>query len=172
MKKNNNITLIGMPGTGKGSIGRKLAKKLKYIFVDIDKIVESENEKSLNSICHIYGENKVIELEEQSILNLGPVKNHVISPGSSIIYSRPAVNWLKENSTIVYIETSIENLTKRIYSLNKRGIPGLKEKKLTGLFKECCPVYQEYSDITINIEDIPSISLVINKLSDIILSTQ
>lgn len=88
MKKYKNITLIGMAGAGKSTIGKLLAKKLNFKFIDSDKYIEEKEQMSLQKILDKYGDEKFIKIEEKRVLELLPLKNCVISPGGSIIFSK------------------------------------------------------------------------------------
>ena len=82
-----NITLIGMSGVGKSRIGRELAYKVGYNFIDIDEIIERSSGKKLQEMIDELGNEKFLKIEEKAILGIGRVDNSVISPGGSSIYS-------------------------------------------------------------------------------------
>ncbi|MDO8460474.1 MAG: shikimate kinase [Nanoarchaeota archaeon] len=92
-----NITLIGMPAVGKSFFGKALAEKIKYNFIDIDKLIEESKCMSIQSIIDNFGEKELLKKEENQTLNL-KVKNTVIAPGGSAIYSDKAMNFLKKTS--------------------------------------------------------------------------
>jgi len=149
-----NITFIGMSGVGKSTIGRKLASDFGYKFIDIDKIIENKEGINLQTILDKMGDSEFIKLEEQSVLGLSFVKNTIISPGGSIIYSDRALNYLKSISTIIYLGVSLKEIEKRLSSSKKlRGIVGLKHKTLTELYNERVPLYEKYADIQIDVTD-------------------
>ena len=147
-----NITFIGMSGVGKSTIGKKIASDFRYKFIDIDKIIEKEKGVSLQFLLDKVGDNEFVRLEEQVILNLPFIKNTVISPGGSVIYSEKTMNYLRSISKIVYLRSSLEEIEKRI-SRNKelRGIVGLKNKTFTEIYSERVPLYERYADIQIDV---------------------
>lgn len=151
MQQKHNITLIGMPGVGKTTIGKALAKKIGFKFLDTDHIVLDQNHLGLQDIITTFGDQYLIELEEKTILSLGPLKNTLIATGGSVVYSAKAMASLKELSLIVYLKDTFENIEKRIHNLDTRGIVGLKEKGLKGLFEERETLYTQYADLILPI---------------------
>ena len=148
-----NITLIGMSGVGKSRIGQLLAKTMNYSFIDVDKVIEKTNDRKLQELIDFLGDEKFIELEEKAILSIGRIDNSVISPGGSSIYSIAAMNFLKSNSKIVFLNASLEEIKSRNLDFSKRGIVGLKGKGLESLFEERLPLYKRYADVTIDLKN-------------------
>ena len=159
-----NITFIGMPGSGKSTYGKKLAKMLQYSFLDIDKVVEKQTGIKLQQIIDKFGDKKLMEVEENAILNLGSIHHHVISPGGSIIYSLKAMGFLKKVSKIVFIDVPYEVIKKRLSSPEKRGIVGLKTKGLKEIYQERLPFYQKYANITLQSSDDLDINVLMKSL--------
>ncbi|MFP4654914.1 MAG: shikimate kinase [Methanohalobium sp.] len=149
-----NITIIGMAGAGKSTIGKLLAKKLGYRFIDIDKVVEQKSRKSLQELIDSEGERALLELEEETVLGiqLNSTDKYVISPGGSIIYSRPAMEFLKTQSTVIFLDVSFEIITKRLSNFATRGMVGIRNKSLKELFDERRILYNKYADITIKLD--------------------
>jgi len=148
-----NITLTGMPGVGKSVIGKELAKRLNYKFLDIDKIIEKKTKLNLQQIIDKFGDDKFLEIEEKTILELGKFDNCIISPGGSIIYSAEAMKFLKKNSVVVFLDFSLKSIKNRISNLPTRGIVGLKKKGLEALFNERMTLYKKYADITVKMSE-------------------
>lgn len=148
-----NITLIGMAGAGKSSVGKKMAQKLNYRFVDVDKIIEKKTKLKLQQIINNFKEDKFLAIEEETILELGKLNNYIISPGGSVIYSDKAMEFLKKNSIIIFLNIPFENIQKRLINQETRGIVGLKKKSLKTLFNERLVLYKRYADITIEMTD-------------------
>jgi shikimate kinase len=76
---NRNITLIGMAGVGKSVIGKELAKELLYRFIDTDELIEKKFNLKLQEIIDQWGEERFLEIEEQTILKLGKLEHSVLS---------------------------------------------------------------------------------------------
>jgi shikimate kinase len=140
-----------MSGVGKSRVGLLLAKRLGYSFIDIDRIIEKDNNKRLQDLINCLGEEKFLELEENAILGIGAVSDAVISPGGSSIYSERAMEFLKGISRVVFLDASLEEIKRRRVNFSIRGIVGLREKGLKGLFLERQPLYRRYADVTIDV---------------------
>lgn len=144
------ITLIGMAGAGKSFIGRNLAKLLQFKFVDTDDLIEQTQKQGLQDILDKIGDKKFIELETQIIINLENIQNKIISPGGSVIYSPQAMEFLKNNSVVIYLADSYSHILNRIKNLNSRGIVGLKGNSFEQLYLEREKLYNKFADITID----------------------
>lgn len=147
-----NITLIGMPGVGKSFIGKKLAKKLGYKFVDVDDLIEKEQGMKLQAFLDKEGDAKFVETEEENVLSLKGDKI-VIAPGGSVVCSRRAMEYLREISKIIYLKDSLKSIKKRVLNINSRGIVGLKNKDIWELFSERGKLYEKYADFVIDMTD-------------------
>lgn len=155
-----NIALIGMSGVGKSRIGKLLADKLGYDFVDVDRIIEKEYDKKLQEVIDSLGDEKFIEVEEQTTLKIGKVNNSIISLGGSSVYSEQAMIFVKCIAKMVFLDASLEEIKRRTEDFSERGIVGLKEKGLEKLFLERLPLYRKYADITIDLQGFDDESIV------------
>lgn len=144
-----NITLIGMPGSGKSTIGVLLAKRLGYSFVDVDIVIQEKTGRLLKEIMAEQGIDGFLKVEEQ--INLGlQVKHSVIAPGGSVIYGEQAMAHLSEISRLVYLKLSYEELERRLGNLTDRGVAIRPGMTLRGLYDERVPLYERYADITVS----------------------
>jgi len=158
-----NITLIGMSGAGKSLVGKELAKKIKFDFIDIDKLIEKKSKLELQRIIEKLGKQKFLKLEERTVLDIDNTDNLVISSGGSVVYSQKAMKYLETISKIVFLDASLEDIKKRIPDFSKRGIVGL-EDGLEKIFDERYELYKKYSDISIKIPKIFDLNSIINKI--------
>ena len=117
----------------------------------------------LQGYINKFGDEEFLKFEEKTILDLD-VQNCVIAPGGSIIYSQKAINHLKRNSIIIFLDLSLEVLKSRTKDVDKRGIVYLKRKSYEELFNERLALYRKYSDITIKIDNL-TIEQVIQRIS-------
>ncbi|MDD2439676.1 MAG: shikimate kinase [Methanosarcinaceae archaeon] len=147
-----NITLIGMSGVGKSTIGKLLAKRLGYAFIDVDSIIKEKAGMPLQMLIDTQGDSVLIRLEEEAVLELELKDNCVVSPGGSVIYSEKAMAFLKERSTVIFLDTSLNNIMKRVKDPGKRGIVGYREKSLREIFEERLALYKKYSDLTLKLK--------------------
>ncbi len=116
-----NITLIGMPGAGKSTIGVVVAKMLCKTFIDADLLIQNREGKRLNKIIEEIGNERFLKLENEVLASL-KVHNSIISTGGSAVFGKEAMEHLKKTSTVVYIKVSYETLEKRLKSLKRRGV--------------------------------------------------
>ena len=159
-----NITLIGMAGAGKSTIGMALAKKLGYSFIDVDPLIEKKSGMSLQALINTRGDSALINFEEQLVLELEETENCIISPGGSVIYSDKAMKHLKKVSKLVFLDPPFKSIVKRIPNAKKRGIVGLKDKSLKDLFNERIVLYRRYADIVIKPQERDSIHTVVAQI--------
>ncbi len=148
-----NITLIGMAGVGKSVVGERLANSLGYSFLDIDRIIEQGTGLALQQIIDSLGEDEFLRIEERTVLELGELDNCIISPGGSVVYSDEAMDFLRRNSVIVFLDSSFQSIQERLEDQETRGIVGLKRKSVKALFHERLRLYRRYADLTIAMPD-------------------
>lgn len=149
MGKKTNITLIGMPASGKSSVGVVLAKRLGKKFVDTDIVIQERYGKLLKEIIEEHGDEGFREIEDE--VNAGlDLDNCIISPGGSVVYGEKAMQHLKEISVIIYLELSYTAIKSRLGDLRERGITLKEGQSLKDLYLERVPLYEKYADITVN----------------------
>lgn len=154
------VTLIGMPGSGKSTIGELLANKLIWNFIDLDILIKEKEGRSHKKIIKVDGEKNFLKLEEKYALNLNLDKT-IFSPGGSIIYSLPAMEKLQRETRIIYLTLPLEEIKKRLgRGIATRGIIGLKERGLTKLFDERDILYKNFSNQTINCSGLPKKAII------------
>lgn len=161
MKKN--ITLIGMPASGKSSVGVVLAKRLGMKFIDGDLLIQEAYGRRLKDIIAEYGQEGFREIEDRINAEID-IENAVISPGGSVIYGKKAMEHLKEISTVVYLELSYSAVRSRLGDLKERGVSLKANQTLRDLYDERVPLYQKYADITVN-EMKKSITKIVNEIA-------
>ncbi|WP_313181295.1 shikimate kinase [Lacrimispora sp.] len=147
--KLNNITLIGMPASGKSTVGVLLAKRLGYSFVDVDIVIQEQEGRLLKEIIETEGQDGFLAVENRINAGLN-VRHSVIAPGGSVIYGKEAMEHLKEISTVVYLKLSYESVEERLGNLVDRGVVLKDGMTLRDLYEERVPYYEKYADITID----------------------
>ena len=147
-----NVVMVGMPGSGKSTIGVILAKSLGFDFVDTDLVICKREGKKLQEIIDTEGLEKFLEIEQQVGEEISPV-NSVVATGGSMILSDEAMKNLKKDGIVVYVEVSPEILKKRITNMKTRGIACKKGETLEDIFRVRTPLYEKYADITITADE-------------------
>lgn len=163
MKNYNLITLIGMPGSGKTTIGKLLARSLNFDFIDTDQYIEKKEGRKLQKIIDVEGNDVFCEIEKNRILELLPLKKYVISPGGSVIYSKALMNTLKNISVVIFLDLPLKSLKERLINKESRGIVGLKTFSIAELYEERMPYYKKYADIKISCVNLSS-SEIVNRI--------
>ena len=149
MNKKNNITLIGMPGAGKSTIGIILAKYLSFGFIDTDVLIQINHQKFLQQIMDETGYLNLRKIEENEIRKIN-IKKHIIATGGSAVYSEKAMRYLQSISTVVFLKVEYEMLKKRIHNFQTRGIAKSDSQSFRELYDERQALYNRYGEIIID----------------------
>lgn len=144
-----NITLIGMPGSGKSTVGVLLAKFLGYGFLDVDLVIQQQQNALLQEILDRRGVAAFLDAEEQAVLGL-QCDEHVIAPGGSAVCRERAALHLKELGPVVYLRVELEELQRRIQNLSTRGIAMEPGQTLADVMAMRAPLYDKYADLIID----------------------
>ncbi|HTZ16882.1 MAG TPA: shikimate kinase [Dissulfurispiraceae bacterium] len=144
-----NIVLIGMPGSGKSTVGVILAKLASLDFVDTDILIQSAAQRPLQEIVDEEGYMALRKMEEEILLKLH-CNRHVIATGGSAVYSPLAMNHLKANGIVVFLDVDLATLKSRIRDYKSRGLAKHPDQTLEGLFEERLILYRRYADLTVN----------------------
>ncbi len=145
----NNLILIGMPGSGKSTVGVVLAKKLGLRFMDSDLVIQEKTGKLLYQLIAECGEEGFLSLENQINASIS-VENTVIATGGSAVYGKEAMEHLKEIGQMVYLQLPYEELAERLGDLHERGVVLKPGFTLHDLYQERTPLYEQYADMTID----------------------
>ena len=147
-----NIVLIGMPGSGKSTLGVLLAKALGYSFTDTDLIISRIAGKPLQKILDENGLDSFLQLEEQVGAEL-ECGHTVIATGGSMVLSEEAMKNLKAQGKAVYINVPLDEIKRRVTNIKTRGIAFRKGETLDDVFRVRVPLYEKYADITVDFTD-------------------
>ena len=142
----NNITLIGMPGAGKSSIGVVLAKVLGYQFIDSDLLIQKEEKRTLSEIIEQDGIDGFKAVENRVNASI-QVENTVIATGGSVVYCDEAMQHLKSEGVVVYLKISLKLLSKRLGNLKDRGVVLKEGQTLESLYEERTVLYEKYANL-------------------------
>lgn len=158
-----NIILIGMPGSGKSTVGVQLAKSLGLDFIDTDILIQTQEGRQLQDIQDNDGHIVLRDIEEQVILDL-QADNVLISTGGSAVYSDKAMQHLKRMGTVIFLDVSVEELERRISGQGPRGIACSEGQTFNDIYQERMPLYRRYADITYNNETTINLKALIDQL--------
>jgi shikimate kinase len=144
-----NIVLIGMPGSGKSTVGVVLAKMLSYDFLDTDLLIQSSQQRPLQDIVDSDGHLALRTIEEEVLLSID-VEHTVIATGGSAVYSGRAMAHLASIGTIVFLDIDLPALQKRIHNFGSRGLAKRPKQSLEDLFIEREALYKQFAEITVD----------------------
>ena len=145
-----NIILIGMPGSGKSTLGVLLAKAIGYSFVDTDLIISRRGGKPLQKILDHEGLDAFLALEEEVGGEL-ECSCTVVATGGSMVLSGRAMAHLRRIGTVVYVSVPFEEIRRRVKNIRTRGIAFHKNETLEDVFKSRSPLYERYADLTVEV---------------------
>lgn len=148
----NNITLIGMPGSGKSTVGVLLAKMLGRQFLDVDLLIQEREGRLLQEILDSRGTQAFLDIEEAVIRSLD-CEGYVIAPGGSAVCREAAARHLKSLGTAAYLRVSLEELERRILNMSSRGIASEPGQTLADVMAFRTPLYEKYADLILDCPD-------------------
>ncbi|MDQ2077166.1 shikimate kinase [Marinimicrobium sp. ABcell2] len=161
--RGDSLILIGMPGSGKSTVGILLAKELVKGFVDTDLLIQEREGQPLQEIINNADFQALRNIEEQVLLATD-FPNHVIATGGSAVYSDAGMNHLRTYGRVVFLDVPLDELQMRVTNYAARGIAAPHGQTLAQLYDERRALYRRYADITIECGARPPSDLV----SDII----
>ena len=129
-----NLTLTGMMGVGKSTIGKILAKKLNYKFVDIDKLIEDKEGSTINFIFRNKSENYFRKVENEITLIELKKDKSVISLGGGAFLNSSIRRIAKKHSVSFWLDVPVDELIKRLKKSKKR--PLLLKKNISEEIKK------------------------------------
>lgn len=141
---NKNIVLIGMPGSGKTTIGKIIARKLDKDFCDIDQYIEDTQDKKISEIFE-KGESAFRRIEKETVKEISEKQGTVISTGGGAVKFPQNIYYLKKNGTIIFIDRNLDDI---ISDVNMSTRPLLKNgvEAIHSLHKERYILYKGYAD--------------------------
>lgn len=145
---NDNVILIGMPGSGKSSVGVVLAKAMGFRFVDADLLIQEQEGALLQDILDEKGTEAFLDLEGDVLASLDCTRT-VIAPGGSCVCRGYAMEHLRALGTVVYLDLSLEDVTSRIHNLSTRGIALQPGQTLADVYAYRVPLYEQYAHLTV-----------------------
>lgn len=139
-----------MAGAGKTSVGKALSLELGYEFLDTDKIIETSYGKS-KDIIDSEGKDRFRAIEEEVLL-LTKFKNTLLATGGSAVFSPLAMEHLRDNSDVIYLEVSFENISERVLDFKERGFIKESHQSIEEAYMERLALYEKYADYSVTNE--------------------
>ena len=136
-----------MPGSGKSTVGKELAKAMNYNYIDLDSYIERKYNDKIPNIFEKYGESKFREFERYSLSDFMVKDSYVISCGGGIIKNKS--NKALMNGKVVYINVDIATLKDRILNDKNNIRPMFKTKTVEELYSERKDKYDYFKDIEV-----------------------
>ncbi|MBR5897003.1 MAG: shikimate kinase [Lachnospiraceae bacterium] len=147
-----NIVLIGMPASGKSTVGVILAKVSGKKFIDTDLVIQQRENALLAEIIKEKGVEGFMKSEEEAILSVDE-NNTVIATGGSAVYGEKAMEHLKENGTVIYLKFEKGELFKRLHNIKERGVVLKPGETIGEMYDNRSVLYEKYADIVIEERD-------------------
>lgn len=142
--KSNNVILIGMPGSGKSTVGVQLAKRLNLNFIDTDLLIQRSQEKTLQAILDEQGYEALRRIESEELMKL-QLNSDLVATGGSAVYSEKAMEHLGQQGTIVYLQVSLPEILSRINDEASRGIARPASQSMEEVYAERTPLYEKFA---------------------------
>ena len=146
-----NIIFIGMPASGKSTVGVVVAKRLGYDFIDTDLLIQKQEGRLLKDIIADVGNEGFLEIENQVNRDL-VADNAVISPGGSVVYCEEAMQHFKDIGIVIYLKASYEDIYNRITNAKNRGVVLKEGQTLKDLYDERVKLFEKYADYSVSQE--------------------
>ncbi len=146
--KKENIVLIGMPASGKSTVGVILAKILGMDFVDTDIVIQQREGRRLSEILEQCGIDGFLKKEEKALLSIDTNRT-VIATGGSAVYSDAAMKHLAEGSSVVYLKVELDDLKKRLSNLRERGVVLRPDESIEEMYAKRSELYEKYAEIRV-----------------------
>lgn len=152
MNTRNNIFLVGMPGAGKTTVGRHLARRLQRRFIDADHEVEARTGVRIPVIFDIEGEQGFRDRESKVISELAQQSDQVVATGGGAVLRPENRAALRQGGTVIYLNAAPRLLYERTRLDPNRPLLQVDDplRKLEDLFNQRDPLYREVADIIVN----------------------
>lgn len=147
-----NLVLIGFMGVGKTSVGKGLARRLEWPFIDTDSLIEAAYSMPVAMIFAKHGETSFRATEKRVVEDVAKRRRSVIATGGGVVLDRENVDRLKKQGILIHLTLSPENIFHRIGHQKERPLLETENPRLTleTLFQSREQLYRTYSDVTID----------------------
>ena len=146
MKKS--ISLVGMAGAGKSSIGKQLADHLGFSFIDSDLLIETEYQESLQQVLDRSGKENFLKIEENALMSI-EFNNTILATGGSAIFSELAMDYIRSRSSIIFIKAPYKKIVERVSNFSERGFLKSSDQTIQEAFVERQFLYKHFADFEV-----------------------
>ena len=147
------ITLVGMAGSGKTTVGKALAAKLDWVQVDVDHVIEAAYGTRLQDVADSMSKEEFLDMEADIICKLNTQRT-VLSPGGSAVYRQRAVDYLRSLGPIVFLDVPTPTILYRISLNPERGIAIAPGQTIEDLIAERAALYDAAADFHLNADNL------------------
>lgn len=148
-----NIILIGMPGSGKSTVGVILAKTLGIDFVDTDLLIQHREKRLLQDIIDKDGIEYFLDRECDTVMS-AEYSGAVIATGGSVILRDEAMAHLKRSGTVIFLDVPVNELEQRLSNIKTRGVAAEKNETVKDIYNKRISLYKKYADIIVNADSL------------------
>ena len=148
MAKKDNLILIGMPASGKSTVGVILAKVIGYDFIDSDLLIQKKEGMRLADIIKKKGIDGFLEAENEVNASI-EASQCVIATGGSAVYGEEAMKHLREIGAVIYLQVDYSVIQKRLHNIRQRGVVLRQGQTLQDLYDERTVLYEKYADLIV-----------------------
>lgn len=159
------ISLVGMPGGGKSTVGRHLAKRLNVPFTDVDSVIEQRIHQSIRSFFEREGEERFRDLEQEVVAELTASATGVLATGGGVVLREPNRHVLHDKTTVVYLRSTPEELMRRLRHDTHRPLLQVADPlaRLRALYAERDPLYRSAAHFIVETGR-PSVPTLVNMI--------
>ncbi len=150
-----NIILIGFMGAGKTTVGKRLAEKMGYSFLDTDEYIERREKMSISQIFSVKGEVGFREAEKRALQEICQRKNTVIATGGGLPLKEENRNCLRNMGTVIYLDVDEEVLWQRLRLDESRPLLAGQNprEKIHDLLRQREAIYRESAHWIVPVKD-------------------
>ena len=147
-----NIAVYGFMGVGKTTVGKLLADRLGYGFVDMDDEIEKKEALTISDIFRVHGEPRFRQLETELVVELSHRDGLVIACGGGVVADPVNADLLKSSSRMIYLTATVDEIIRRTRVDNSRPLLDVESpvEKATRLYEMRKPVYMKYAEVIVD----------------------
>lgn len=149
-----NIILCGFMGCGKSTVGKAIANKINYNFIDSDEYIEHQENMSISEIFEKFGEDYFRNKETATISNISKLDHCVVSLGGGAVLNKENANIIKTSGKLFFLNISAQEVYNRLKDDTSRPLLQTDDKlsSISSLLTKRLPIYNEVADVRIDVD--------------------